>query len=230
MHRERCTARWSLRRRSLGTMIGWAALLAAAFVTVVQAADAVDLWSLKPLSPPAPPEVKRPAWCAGPIDRFILARLEAEGCQPAPPLARDRLIRRVYFDLWGLPPSPEEVRAFVADASPDAYERLIDRLLASPHYGERWARYWLDLVRFAETNGYERDARKAERLAVPRLGDPRAQRRQALRPVRARATGRRRAARRQRRDARSPPASCAWARSTTSRTIRSSTSTSSSTT
>ncbi len=79
---------------------------------------------------------------------------------PAPPLARERLIRRVYFDLWGLPPEPHEVRAFLADDSPQAYERLVDRLLASPHFGERWARYWLDVVRFAETNGYERDAEK----------------------------------------------------------------------
>ena len=73
---------------------------------------------------------------------------------------RERLIRRVYFDLWGLPPEPHEVRAFLADDSPPAYERLVDRLLASPHFGERWARYWLDVVRFAETNGYERDAEK----------------------------------------------------------------------
>ncbi|MGD9720964.1 MAG: DUF1549 and DUF1553 domain-containing protein [Pirellulales bacterium] len=100
------------------------------------------------------------AWCATPVDRFILAGLEAKSWQPAPPVARERLIRRAYFDLWGLPPTPEEVARFVADRAPDAYARLVDQLLASPRYGERWARYWLDLVRFAETNGYERDALK----------------------------------------------------------------------
>ena len=97
----------------------------------------------------------------------------------------------MYFDLWGLPPKPEEVQAFVADNSPNATERLVDRLLASHHYGERWARYWLDRVRFAETNGYERDAVEGKRLAISRLGDPGAQRRQAVRSLRPGATGRR---------------------------------------
>src|SRR5262245_32795996 len=148
MHRECCTARWSRRTRSLGTMIGWTALLATTFAganRTARSAEVGDLWSLKPVSRPAPPEVKRRDWCAGPIDRFILARLEADGYQPSAALARDRLIRRVYFGLWGLPPTPAEVQAFVADQSRDAYEKLIDRLLASPHYGERWARYWLDV-------------------------------------------------------------------------------------
>ena len=121
---------------------------------------AVDLWSLAAVKKGEAPPVQRSDWCATPIDRFILARLEADDMEPAPPLARDRMIRRLYFDLWGLPPAPEEVQAFDADAAPDAYERLVDRLLASPHFGERWARHWLDVVRFAETNGYERDAEK----------------------------------------------------------------------
>lgn len=118
------------------------------------------LWSLQPVVRAGLPAVKDVAWPQTPIDHFILAGLEAKNWRPAAPVARARLVRRVYFDLWGLPPSPEEVRAFVADTRSDAYERLIDHLLASPHYGERWARYWLDVVRFAETNGYERDALK----------------------------------------------------------------------
>jgi uncharacterized protein DUF1553/uncharacterized protein DUF1549 len=120
----------------------------------------VPLWSLAPVVRPEPPRVNNPAWSRTAVDPFILAGLEAKSWEPAVPVSRERLIRRAYFDLWGLPPSPEEVAAFVADASSDAYERLIDRLLVNPHYGERWARYWLDLVRFAETNGYERDALK----------------------------------------------------------------------
>lgn len=125
-----------------------------------ESAGADDLWSLAPVAKPPLPTVSRPDWCATPIDNFILSGLEADQMEPAPPVARERLIRRVYFDLWGLPPEPHEVRAFLADDSPQAYERLVDRLLASPHFGERWARYWLDVVRFAETNGYERDAEK----------------------------------------------------------------------
>jgi hypothetical protein len=128
--------------------------------TSVASKKTPDLWSLAPVIRPSAPEVKNAGWIRSPIDRFILARLEAKGWTPAPPVAKARLIRRAYFDLWGLPPEPEAVAAFVADPSTDAYERLIDHLLASPHYGERWGRYWLDLVRFAETNGYERDALK----------------------------------------------------------------------
>ncbi len=122
--------------------------------------DAAKLWSLTPVARPALPRVSAGDWAQSPVDNFILAGLEAKGWQPAASISRAKLIRRAYFDLWGLPPSPAEVQEFVADLRPDAYERLIDRLLASPHYGERWARYWLDLVRFAETNGYERDALK----------------------------------------------------------------------
>ncbi|MEX0712135.1 MAG: DUF1549 and DUF1553 domain-containing protein [Pirellulales bacterium] len=119
-----------------------------------------DLWALAPIERPALPEVKASDWTSGAIDRFVLAGLEADAMEPAPRLSREKLVRRLYFDLWGLPPAPDDVRAALADDSPDAYERLVDRLLASPHYGERWARYWLDLVRFAESNGYERDALK----------------------------------------------------------------------
>jgi hypothetical protein len=104
-----------------------------------------------------PPAVKNAAWPRNPLDTFVLAELEKEGLQPSPEAEQRTLIRRLSFDLLGLPPSPAEVDAFVADASPDAYERLVDRLLASPHYGERMAVYWLDLVRFADTVGYHGD-------------------------------------------------------------------------
>ncbi len=103
------------------------------------------------------PEVKDAAWPAGWIDRFILTRLEAEGLRPAAEADRVTLIRRLSFDLLGLPPTPEEVQAFVKDQSDDAYERLVDRLLASPRYGERMAMWWLDLVRYADTVGYHGD-------------------------------------------------------------------------
>src|SRR5205823_5769380 len=91
------------------------------------------------------------------IDAFILAKLEAKGLRPDPPAAPRELVRRLYYDLTGLPPTPEEVEAFAADLSPQAYGRLVDRLLASPAYGEKWGRHWLDLVRYAETNSFERD-------------------------------------------------------------------------
>src|SRR6185369_4638996 len=94
---------------------------------------------------------------ANPIDAFVLARLEKEGLAPSPEADKYTLVRRLYLDLIGLPPTPEEADAFVQDASPDAYEKLVDRLLASPRYGERWARRWLDLARYADTNGYEKD-------------------------------------------------------------------------
>lgn len=103
------------------------------------------------------PRVERADWPKNAIDYFILARLESEGLGPSPEADRYTLVRRLHLDLIGLPPSPEEVQAFVEDASPDAYERLVERLLASPHYGERWARRWLDLARYADTNGYEKD-------------------------------------------------------------------------
>jgi hypothetical protein len=117
-------------------------------------------WTFQPLAAPALPPVARAGWAASPIDRFILASLEAAGLEPSPPAGKRELIRRAYFDLIGLPPPPAAVDAFLDDRAPDAWERLIDRLLASPHYGERWGRHWLDVVRFAQTNGYERDDEK----------------------------------------------------------------------
>src|SRR5262245_62124125 len=116
-----------------------------------------DWWSLAPVRPSAIPDVKDTAWPRDPVDRFVLARLEAKGLTPSPEAARRTLIRRVTFDLTGLPPTPDEVAAFLADDRPDAYARLVDRLLASPAYGERQARHWLDVVRFGESDGFERD-------------------------------------------------------------------------
>jgi hypothetical protein len=114
-------------------------------------------WAFQRVRRPVVPTVKDRAWTQNPVDSFILSRLEADNLPPNPPAAKHELIRRLYYDLTGLPPSPLEVAAFLADDSPAAYETLVDRLLASPHYGEKWARHWLDLVRFAETNSYERD-------------------------------------------------------------------------
>jgi len=115
-------------------------------------------WAFQPVRWPTVPEVRsQGSEVRNEIDRFVLAKLQVKGLSFAPEADRRTLIRRVKFDLLGLPPTPEEVEAFVDDKSADAYERLIDRYLASPHYGERWARHWLDLVRYADTNGYEFD-------------------------------------------------------------------------
>ena len=110
-------------------------------------------WSLQPIASPAVPVAAWPDWGATPIDRFVAASLRQQGLTPAPPADRRTLIRRVSFDLTGLPPSPEDVDAFVADRSANAFEKVVDRLLASPHYGERWGRHWLDVVRYADTAG-----------------------------------------------------------------------------
>jgi hypothetical protein len=115
-------------------------------------------WAFQPVRRPAVPAVKDASWVRNPIDAFVLARLEARGWKPSPPAGPHALLRRVYLDLVGLPPTPEEQQAFLRDRSPDAFGRMTERLLASPHHGERWGRHWLDLVRYAETNGYERDA------------------------------------------------------------------------
>jgi len=119
-----------------------------------------EFWSFRRLSKPSPPEVSDPDWAKTPIDRFILARLEEKGLSPTPRASKRKLIRRLYFDLIGLPPSPEEVQVFVENEAPDAYEKMIDRLLASPHYGERWGRHWLDLARYADSGGYEFDVER----------------------------------------------------------------------
>ncbi len=114
-------------------------------------------WAFNPPVRPSLPAVHSEAAVKNPIDRFVLAKLEAEGIDPSPEADRATLIRRASFDLIGLPPTPQEVDSFLADQSPRAYERLVDRLLDSPHYGEKWARQWLDLARYADSDGYEKD-------------------------------------------------------------------------
>ncbi|MCC9627595.1 PSD1 and planctomycete cytochrome C domain-containing protein [Blastopirellula sp. JC732] len=114
-------------------------------------------WSFEPLTKPEPPSTKKADWAANPIDQFVLARLEKMGMSPSDSATKERLIRRVTFDLTGLPPTVAEVEAFVKDESPDAYEKVVDRLLASPHYGEHMARFWLDAARFGDTHGLHLD-------------------------------------------------------------------------
>ena len=112
-------------------------------------------WAFRPMDRPEPPAVGDPAWARNAIDRFVLARLEAEGLAPVAPAGRRQLLRRVTFDLTGLPPTPAEIDAFLADERPDAWERVVERLLASPRYGERWGRHWLDVARYADSNGLD---------------------------------------------------------------------------
>jgi hypothetical protein len=129
----------------------------------VVTAEAKRYWAYQPVHRPAVPDVNNKDWVKNPIDAFILAKLEAKRLTPAGPAERIALLRRVCYDLAGLPPTPDEVDAFLREsqANPQAaYEKVIDRLLASPHYGEKWGRHWLDVVRYAETNGYERDGPK----------------------------------------------------------------------
>lgn len=114
-------------------------------------------WALQPLADEPPPADVPADWADNPIDRFIFARLRQENLQPSPPAERLTLLRRVTYDLTGLPPTPAEIEAFLADRRPDAYQRLVERLLASPHYGEHWGRHWLDVVRYGESNGFERN-------------------------------------------------------------------------
>src|SRR4051794_12521198 len=116
-------------------------------------------WAFQPVTRPAVPEVQNKAWVRTSVDAFILAKLEQNGMRPSPPASKEALIRRATYDLIGLPPTPEEVRAFVNDRSADAFEKVVDRLLASPHYGERWGRFWLDSARYSDTSGIE-NARK----------------------------------------------------------------------
>src|SRR5215207_4742821 len=130
-----------------------------AFVTAGEKYTAAERrqWAFRPRANPTPPKLAE-----DPIDAFILQKLKEQGLSQAPPADRSTLIRRVYLDLTGLPPSPEDVRRFVADKSVNAYERLVDRLLASPEYAERQAQHWLDVVRFAESDGFEYDTHRTE--------------------------------------------------------------------
>jgi hypothetical protein len=139
--------------RMLARAFGLLALLS----SIACAADHSDHWAFNPPARPKLPKVKDESWPRNPVDRFILARLEAEGLKPSPEADRTTLIRRLSLDLIGLPPTPEEVDAFLADTSENAYAKLVDRLLASPHHGERWGRHWLDAARYADTDGFEKD-------------------------------------------------------------------------
>src|SRR5437867_4063994 len=147
----------------------WAAVAAALFTLLpgvfgaianpTNDSDRSDWWSLKPLVRPSVPAstLQRFNASTNPIDAFVMARLDGKGFRPSPEADRRTLIRRLSFDLIGLPPTPEEIEAFIADKDPRAYEKLVDRLLASPQHGERWARHWLDVVHFGETHGYDKD-------------------------------------------------------------------------
>src|SRR6185436_14109078 len=112
-----------------------------------------DHWAFQPVRKPALPSVSQSNWIVTPVDAFILASLEKNGMKPSPPADKRTLIRRATFDLTGLPPTPDEVKAFLDDSSPDAFAKVVDRLLDSKHYGERWGRFWLDAARYADTKG-----------------------------------------------------------------------------
>jgi mono/diheme cytochrome c family protein len=124
---------------------------------VAQGASYAKHWAYARPTRPVMPEVKAANWPKNAIDRFILARIERQGLKPSPEADRNTLIRRLSLDLTGLPPTPDEVDAYARDAAPDAYEKLVDRLLAKPTYGEHWARLWLDLARYADSAGYADD-------------------------------------------------------------------------
>jgi len=140
-----------LSSREVGLLTHW----------IEQGAQWQKHWAFIPPARPELPEINDRSWPRNPIDYFVKARLDAEGLKPAPEADRRVLIRRVSFDLTGLPPTPPEVEAFLRDASPAAYEKVVDRLLASPHYGERMAARWLDAARYADTNGYQTDAERS---------------------------------------------------------------------
>ena len=117
-------------------------------------------WAFEPLQVVAPPNISTKRWARNPIDNFVLNMQEKKGLSPSPEADKRTLLRRLTFDLHGLPPSPEELEAFLTDKSPDAYDRVVDRLLESPRYGERWARHWLDVAHYGETHGYDKDQRR----------------------------------------------------------------------
>jgi hypothetical protein len=135
-------------------------------------------WSFQPIRQVAPQTVRNQAWVRSTIDQFVLARLESEGIEPSPEGDKVTLLRRLSLDLIGLPPTPEEVADFLTDNRPDAYERQVDRLLDSPHYGERWAA--VAGPRYADSDGYEKRPRSATCVAVPPLGDRRIEPRHAV--------------------------------------------------
>ena len=126
-----------------------------------QGAPYAEHWAfVPPVRPPVPTIGDRQSPIANPLDSFILAKLTQEKLKPSPPADKPTLLRRLSLDLIGLPPMPEELDAFLADHSPDAWSKQVERLLASPHYGERWGRLWLDAARYADSDGYEKDKRR----------------------------------------------------------------------
>src|ERR1044071_8282465 len=127
---------------------------------LAEKANKADFWTFKAAPEVSVPEVKERASARNPIDLFILAQLEQKGLKPSAEADRRTLLRRVTFDLTGLPPTPEEIDAFVGDQSADAYEKVVDRLLSSPAYGERWGRHWLDVAHYGDTHGYDKDKRR----------------------------------------------------------------------
>lgn len=132
--------------------VAWVILLGG---RAVQADGGAEHWAFRPPEDHASPRVRDARWCRTPIDRFLLARMESQGLRPSPPAPRRALARRAFLDLTGLPPTPAEIDAYLSDAQPDAFARLVDRLLESPSYGERWGRWWLDIARYADSNGQD---------------------------------------------------------------------------
>ncbi|MBT6153762.1 MAG: DUF1549 domain-containing protein, partial [Planctomycetaceae bacterium] len=149
------------RRRSMRLAFRFFVLLLLVYpATAAVGEEPESHWAFRKPTRPEPPardSLKHAARVRSPIDQFVLQRLETANLEPAPQADRRALVRRAYFDLLGLPPTPEQVEAFVNDSSPDAWSKLIDTLLASKHYGERWARHWLDVARYADSGGYETD-------------------------------------------------------------------------
>ncbi|HET6248513.1 MAG TPA: DUF1553 domain-containing protein [Tepidisphaeraceae bacterium] len=143
----------TLRWMGLVIIVGLAMYLRPAYA----ASDPAHEWAFQPVSRPAIPGDSNASWVRNPIDAFVYARMKEQGLSPAPPASKAELLRRVTYDLTGLPPTWAEISAFLADDSPSAYEKVVDRLLASPRYGERWGKHWLDVVRFGESNGYEQN-------------------------------------------------------------------------
>jgi hypothetical protein len=146
--------------RILLLLAAWASFFGSASADEKPSGGKNEWWSLRPLVQPPVPAVKNAGWVRTPVDAFVLAELETRGLPTAPEADRPTLIRRIIFDLHGLPPTPEEVEQFVNDRRPDAYERLVERLLASPRYGERWGRHWLDVVHYGDTHGFDKDKRR----------------------------------------------------------------------
>ena len=161
--------KYKLKDAEIAVFVAWvqrgapwpAATGAAAIRTAGDAIRPEDraFWSFRPVADPPLPAVKDANWCKRPLDRFILAKMEANNLHPVAPADKRTLLRRATFDLIGLPPTPEEIDAFLADQSPDAFARVVDRLLASPHYGERWGRHWLDVARYGEDQAHTFQAR-----------------------------------------------------------------------